>query len=159
MPMTLYVLDGEPASPRSVPAAPGRYRLATSKDTSLLAPWSVQFADEVGIEQPENPVAFVEGRIAKKQLVLWEHEAEVVSLAGWSGMTEHGVRLNQVYTPEALRGRGYAEACVGELSRRLIRSGRSFCLLYADKNNPSSNRLYQKLDYEPRGESLSIKFF
>ena len=45
------------------------------------------------------------------------------------------------------RGRGFASAAVAELSRRLLADGRSWCLLFADVENPTSTALYRRLGY------------
>jgi predicted GNAT family acetyltransferase len=52
-----------------------------------------------------------------------------------------------VYTPPHYRNRGYAAACVAALSKRLLDSGRKFCALFADAENPISNGIYRKIGY------------
>jgi len=52
-----------------------------------------------------------------------------------------------VYTPPELRGRGYASALVAELSQRMLDSGMSFCVLYTDLGNSTSNAIYQRIGY------------
>jgi len=39
--------------------------------------------------------------------------------------------------------------CVASLSRHLLDSGFSFCPLFADLANPTSNHLYKKIGYRP----------
>ena len=63
--------------------------------------------------------------------------------------TRHGISVSLVYTPPELRGRGYATACVGELSRKLLGAGREFCALFADLANPISNHIYERIGYRP----------
>ena len=41
-------------------------------------------------------------------------------MAASAGKTPNGVRVNNVYTPPPLRGRGYASACVAHLSQELL---------------------------------------
>jgi uncharacterized protein len=79
--------------------------------------------------------------------VLWEDE-EAVSLAGWGGRTPNGIRIGPVYTPPELRRRGYASALTAELTAMLLRD-RSFCFLFTDLANPTSNSIYQRIGYEP----------
>ena len=71
----------------------------------------------------------------------------MVSMAIWTGLTPHGVRIGMVYTPPQFRGRGYASNCVAALTRRLLDSGRSFCFLFTDLANPTSNKIYQAIGY------------
>ena len=85
-------------------------------------------------------------------LFVWEDE-KPVSMAGWSGKTPRGVRVIFVYTPPEPRGRGYATACVSALTRQLLDEGRAFCCLYADRSDPTSNSIYQKIGYRPVADS------
>jgi predicted GNAT family acetyltransferase len=79
---------------------------------------------------------------------VWE-DGEPVSLAGYGGPTPNGIRIGPVYTPPAYRGRGYASALTAELTSLLLSSGRRFCFLFTDLANPTSNRIYERIGYEP----------
>jgi predicted GNAT family acetyltransferase len=89
---------------------------------------------------------------------LWDDADATVSLSGFGGETPTGVRIGPVYTPPALRRRGYASALVAELSRRLLDSGRAYCFLYTDLANPTSNRIYQDVGYERVCDSAAYVF-
>ncbi len=54
------------------------------------------------------------------------------------------VQVGIVFTPPEQRGKGYASACVAELTSQLLKSGNR-CLLYANLNNPAANRVYQQI--------------
>ena len=41
-----------------------------------------------------------------------------------------------------------AGAAVAEVSRRLLAGGRTWCLLFADVENPTSTALYRRLGYQ-----------
>ena len=62
-----------------------------------------------------------------------------------------------MYTPPEHRGKGYATASVGHLSRVLSDRGLR-CVLYTQLSNPTSNAIYRALGYEPIGEVLSYNF-
>ena len=66
--------------------------------------------------------------------------------------------MGLVYTPSDLRGRGYASACVAELSQRILDSGKAFCTLFTDLANPISNSIYQRIGYRPLGDFREITF-
>jgi len=83
---------------------------------------------------------------------------ETVSMAGASGQTPSGIRINWVYTPNHLRGRGYASAIVATLSQKLLEEGRQFCFLYTDLANPTSNSIYQRIGYVPVCDSAQHTF-
>src|SRR5206468_2082657 len=92
-------------------------------------------------------------RLAARQMFLWKDASgHAVTMAGWSGRTPNGTRINAVYTPPENRRRGYASACVASLSQHLLDSGRRFCFLYTDLTNPTSNNIYQKIGYQRVGD-------
>ncbi|MDQ3529019.1 MAG: GNAT family N-acetyltransferase, partial [Actinomycetota bacterium] len=88
--------------------------------------------------------------------LLWD-DGGPVSLAAAVGPTPNGIRIVSVYTPPPLRGRGYAGACVAELTARMLTRYR-FCFLYADLANPTSNAIYQRLGYHPVGDAGTYAF-
>ena len=90
--------------------------------------------------------------------MLWEDGGEAVSVSGWGGPTPNGIRIGPVYTPPALRGRGYATALVAELSQALLDEGRSFCFLFTDLANPTSNAIYERIGYVRVCESAMVAF-
>ena len=150
------------------PAAPGSARVATAADRELVLAWWIAFGEEVlheGGPGRENAAAMVDHRLASPGtgILLWEHEGEPVSLAGWGGRTPNGIRVGPVYTPPRLRGRGYATALTAELSQqlldgRLFDGGRRFCFLYTDLANPTSNAIYERIGYRRVAESAEVLF-
>ena len=68
-------------------------------------------------------------------------------MAGYNEVTAKGVRIAPVYTPPAERRKGYAAACVAHLSQHLLDSGRSWCVIFADVRNPTSNSIYRRMGY------------
>lgn len=139
----IYRLD-EVRSPRGVP---GALRAATGADVELAVGWGEGFARDAGM-QFAVPRTSVEAWIERGSLYIWEDEAPR-SIAVAQGRTPNGIRIGYVYTPPESRGRGYASACVAEVSRRMLEDGLSFCVLYTDLSNPTSNAIYQRIGYEP----------
>lgn len=91
---------------------------------------------------------------------LWVHEVDgqVVAISGHSGPTPNGIRIGPVYTPPRFRGRGYASNLVAAESQWLLDSGRTFCFLYTDLANPTSNSIYQRIGYHQIAESAEYSF-
>jgi predicted GNAT family acetyltransferase len=87
-------------------------------------------------------------RIAEGQVHLWD-DAAPKAMAAWGRPTTRGVSVNAVYTPPPHRGRGFATALVAALSRKLLAEGRSFCALFTDLANPTSNAVYARIGYRP----------
>lgn len=63
-----------------------------------------------------------------------------------------------MYTPPEHRNRGYASAVVARLSQAILDGGKSFCTLFTDLGNPTSNRIYRKLGYVGVADFLDILF-
>lgn len=54
-----------------------------------------------------------------------------------------------MYTPPERRGRGYASNNVAAASQAQLDSGLRFLFLYTDLSNPTSNRIYRDIGYQP----------
>ena len=143
----------------AVPPAPeGRLRRATVEDAELVLDWFRRFhaeADEQAGREPHagsgdhNTLDSVLVRIREGVEWLWELPGgEVAHLTG-AGLPSYGVsRIGPVYTPREHRGRGIASYVVGELTRRGLAAGHRMCL-FTDQANPTSNRIYASLGYQP----------
>jgi predicted GNAT family acetyltransferase len=141
---------------------PGRMRFADVGDRQLLIGLTLAFeAESIPADAPHQAVPdLIDRRLSSSTggYALWEDGGETVSLSGFGGRTPHGIRIGPVYTPPALRGRGYASALVGQLSRQLLDGGLEYCFLYTDLSNPTSNRIYMNVGYELVCESADYVF-
>lgn len=138
--------------------APGHLRRATEADRSLMREWfGAFFVEATG--QEGDPGRSVERFLTSptRGLYIWE-DGEPASMAGSTGPTPHGIRIGAVYTPPEKRRRGYASACVAAVSQLMLDSGRQFCFLYTDLDNPTSNHIYQEIGYEPVADSVELRF-
>ena len=126
--------------------APGRLRPARSSEAGLVTPWVGDMLSLIGDSRAAGDLT--RERISGGHLYVWD-DGGPVSMAGWTGKTPNGVRVNFVYTPAALRGRGYATAAVAALSQHLLDQGNRYCCLYTDLANPTSNAIYQRIGYRP----------
>jgi predicted GNAT family acetyltransferase len=130
-------------------AVSGTLRLARAEDLPIVQAWARGFVTETGLVDDAPGIADrVRRAVRDARLHLWDADGPV-SMAAWAGPTPNGVRVNLVYTPPSLRGRGYASACVAALSASLLASGRRFCFLFTDLANPTSNSIYMKIGYRP----------
>jgi predicted GNAT family acetyltransferase len=135
---------------------PGRMRRAEAADRERIVAWQRAFVTEALPRQeapaPEESARMAEGYLTSSNRGLWfwtDEAGQTVSMAGHTGPTPRGVRINAVYTPPEHRGRGYASANVAALSQRMLDDGRTFCFLFTDLANPTSNHIYQAIGYEP----------
>ena len=127
----------------------GRLRRATEADIGLVARWWYGFYREIFGEADQEEVdRGARLRIAEGDIYLWE-DGQPVSMAMQTRPTRNGISVGLVYTPPELRRRGYASACVGELSRTLLESGWAFCALFVDLANVTARRVYERIGYAP----------
>jgi RimJ/RimL family protein N-acetyltransferase len=141
------------------PAA-GALRRATEADRGLLLAWVGDFfAESLGEERRDEVARMVENRLTTTTggFYLWE-DGGPVSLVGWSGPTPNGVRIGPVYTPPEHRRRGYAATATAELGWLLLAEGRRFVFLFTAVANPTSNRIYRAIGFEPVCEVDEYRF-
>jgi hypothetical protein len=79
---------------------------------------------------------------------MWE-DGEPASVCCTTGTTPNGIRVGAVYTPPERRRHGYASAMVAAVSQAELDAGRRYCFLFTDLANPTSNRIYRAIGYEP----------
>ena len=148
----------EARSTANLPLSLGKMRFARMDDHLLMAQWIVAFSETMG--EPvnlEDARSDVEKRIKDQELHIWDHDGPV-SIAGVSRPMRNGTTIGPVYTPPEHRGKGYATSCVMLLTKKLLSDGYSFCSLYTDLSNPTSNSIYMKIGYVPIGDALELDF-
>ena len=128
-------------------AVPGELRVAELADLPLLRRWAKAFERDASVFLGKSK-ALITRLVSRGAVYLWCDD-EIRCMVAAMAPTPNGVRIGFVYTPDELRGRGYATACTAAASRRLLDAGRRFCFLYADLANPASNAIYQGIGYEP----------
>jgi predicted GNAT family acetyltransferase len=106
---------------------------------------------------PHSQLAAAEGIIRSGNLSLWLIDGHPVAMANIAHRSPRHARINAVYTPVHLRGKGYASAAVAELGAHLTTEG-LVPMLYADLKNPASNKLYQNIGFVACGPIRDIKF-
>jgi len=152
MRLGLYAADAA----RIPSGVPGRLRLATDADASLLRGWVDQFFAEAGARSgAEDEVG---SRIDAGLLVVWDVDGTAVSMAA-ATVAQGGVsRVHLVYTPPENRRRGFASACVASLTARELAVPGRTCMLNTDLANPTSNAIYQAIGYLRVAEAVELRF-
>ena len=133
------------------PMAAGELRVAAIEDLPLIVRWLEAFGTETAHPAHQTEAA-ARTRISAGDIVLWVDEGRPRCMAGRAARTPKGARVGYVYTPPADRGHGYASACVAAFSARLLADGCTFCTLYTDAANPTSNSIYLRMGYRPIAE-------
>ncbi|WP_017555922.1 GNAT family N-acetyltransferase [Nocardiopsis baichengensis] len=87
-------------------------------------------------------------RFADRHFTFWQTpDGTPVAMAAATPLVGGMVRIDPVYTPSRLRGRGYAGAATAQASRTALAAGAQEVVLFTDPANPTSNALYQRLGY------------
>ena len=137
----------------------GSFHKAKLEHLPLLTEWMADFMTFTN-EPPITTLQAAERMkkfLAEDSVYIWSVDGVPVSMAKKSRATKNGITVSLVYTPEKFRGRGYASSCVAALSSELLKDY-SFCTLYTDLSNPTSNSIYQKIGYKPIQDSVMISF-
>ena len=141
--------------------ARGRLRPAYDDEAPLALEWFRRFhldADEQAGHPADGGHADrgeaasmddVRDRIRRGRVWMWVDDGDTPRHLTGANPPAFGVaRIGPVFTPKEHRGRGYASAAVAEVSRHLLAEG-SRVTLFTDQANPTSNRIYVALGFEP----------
>lgn len=138
----------------------GGLRRVTLDDVELMHEWMSDF-NEATLGQEAPTVDDISKRLQGPDPAhyLWCVGETPVSTAAWSRPTRNGISVNAVYTPPAARGQGYGTAVVHALSTLLLEErGYTFCTLYTDLANPTSNAIYARIGYQPLIDTRNLVF-
>ena len=73
---------------------------------------------------------------------------EIVSVGKAVRDIGESMRITNVYTREAYRGKGYARKVVNTIKNEILTAGKT-AALNVDRRNPVTNHLYRALGFEP----------
>lgn len=141
------------------PAPAGRCRPVGEPDHEHLMRWCREFAADVREAVTIDAASWAGTRFAEKRYTFWETpDGTPVSMAGVNPMVAGQVRVDPVYTPAHLRGRGYAGAVTVEVSRAALAAGATDVVLFTNAANPTSNGLYRRIGYVPIADWAAYDF-
>lgn len=141
--------------------AAGSLRPAEASDIDLIADWMYDFAIDAHLEADRERSRIAAERAFRTKIrrtFFWVVDGEPVCMVGATGPTPNGIRIGPVYTPAAQRRKGYGSACTAAVSQQMLSEGRTYCFLFTDTSNPTSNKIYQEIGYEPVCDTDLIKF-
>jgi RimJ/RimL family protein N-acetyltransferase len=145
IPQQLHVLRDKP----NYPGALGHARVIGPADVELFADWTIAFLREAVPHDPLPSRQRLAQIAAEDCHQFWIAGGEPVSIAGIKRRTRHAAAISGVYTPPALRGRGYAGSVTAAVVERIFAEGKGAACLYTDLRNPASNRCYAKIGFKP----------
>jgi len=145
IPQQIYALRDRPV----YPGVPGAARPVGSGDVDLFAQWLIAFFREVVPKEALPSRQQIEKTAAAGTYKFWIADEEPVAMAGIVRRTRHAAAIAGVYTPPALRRRGYGGSATAAVAEAIFAEGRTAACLYADRRNPASNRCYAKVGFKP----------
>lgn len=153
MPMNVYVCMDSYTGIEN-----GRMISAERENTEEMKCLLIQLVEDGEREKMTDDVAeqVVEAMIASENVYLWEAGGEICSMAMVAHRGTKFTRINTVVTERSHRGHGYAGMLVAAMCREELQKGKKV-MLYADAENPSSNRTYQKIGFRPVGKIAEYK--
>jgi len=139
--------------------APGYCRVLCTEDLNFTPFWERDFSIECKI--PVFDVGEyknrIQTRLGRNIHYIWVDEVPVAQ-AVWGRTTPNSAAVSWVFTPPEHRGKGYATSVVAELSRSILKSGKTSCCLFADAANPVSTKIYRSIGYYDVCTVDEIKF-
>ncbi|MFX1285311.1 MAG: GNAT family N-acetyltransferase [Promethearchaeota archaeon] len=126
---------------------------ATRRDKPLILEWMRAFVKEAVPNQPPEEPTITQKRIdqaiERRMIYFLKVNNKIVSMARKAGTTPNGQTINAVYTPPKHRRHGYGTEVVAKLSQNILDEGKTYCFLFTDLANPTSNKIYQTVGYKP----------
>jgi uncharacterized protein len=144
-----------------LPAALREGRLAVrppaEAELALLTAWSVSFnCEALGFTDNDalrRYCAELIGRLqAEKAHFVLEAAGARVAYAAFNGTLPDMVQLGGVWTPPALRGRGYARSVVAGALMRARGEGVTRAVLFTEQSNHPAQSAYRSLGFEKIGD-------
>jgi len=154
----LYGLDlGALVVPAALHGGEVRCRRAQLADLETLIPWGRAYRVEaIGLEDGPDLARAVEeaerSGIRGRRIWILESGGEPVATTAFNTQTADCVQVGGVYTPPALRSRGYARAAVAGSLRDARAEGAVRSILFTGEDNPAAQACYARLGFEVIGD-------
>ncbi|MEM8536094.1 MAG: GNAT family N-acetyltransferase [Chloroflexota bacterium] len=132
-------------------------RLVTYDDLDLLIEWQAAYAQEA-LGEADTPAVRERRRdnltqqIKEQRSWLLEQEGIPVACSAFNAVTKEAVQIGGVWTPLALRGRGYARAVVAASLIAAHAQGIETAILFTGINNIAAHRAYIALGFRKVGD-------
>lgn len=135
----------------------GAWRSAETADSDVVIHWLDAFFIEA-FGEPSNLQAsrtmLTAIDEAGDHVLLWSVAGEPVSMARVRAPVVGASRIGPVYTPPEHRGHGYGAAVTAAASQFAVHEGAREVVLFADADNPVSNRVYRRIGFESVAENM-----
>ncbi len=156
----LYSLDI--ANMRMPPIRDLRCRLATPADLEVIVPWRVAYNIEslraADIAESRTAAQEEMARLVREGAVHILENDGPVALALFACRVPGAVQIGGVWTPPALRGRGYGRRVVAAALKAAQVAGVTRAVLFTDDSNLPARKAYEALGFEIIGD-YGVAFF
>lgn len=133
------------------------FRVATNHDVGLIGEWIDEYREEaLPYAPPFDGKKIAHDKIGKKLFYVICKNSVPVSIAAKTRDIGVSCCVNLVYTPVKYRKNGFASIVTAKLTQSLLDSGKVEVHLFTDKNNPTSNKIYQNIGYVPVCSSVEL---
>ena len=158
MKMQLYTLTKDTFNGCNESNKKGRLLLASFDQFDILLEFWKQFNIDTFGNDPkllgtdESYKMRIESFLKDDSIFLWKliETNEIVSMCVKTGYTPNGFRIGIVYTPLNHRKNGYGTSVTGNLCQKIFDDGGSYCCLFADCVNPTSNKIYKSIGFQEK---------
>ncbi|EAR11101.1 GNAT family N-acetyltransferase [Reinekea blandensis] len=136
--------------------AASRLSLATEDDMTFLLPWMIDYNVETlnatrGQALAEHCHDSLRNRIQLRNCFVFWQGGTPVATTGFNARVQTMIQVGGVFTPEAFRGRGYAQAAVGLSLQQVMQEGVEHCVLFTDEHNQAARGAYERLGFQFTG--------
>lgn len=134
-----------------------RCRVASSEDLELVTGWRRDFVVQA-LGTPDSPSLVEELRreserkIAERAIALLDAGSGPVSMSVFTARLPDTVQIGSVWTPNDLRGRGYARGVVAGQLLLARPEGIRRAVLFTGKKHASAQRTYRAIGFEVVGD-------
>ncbi len=134
---------------------PGTVRTPAETDRALLEAWFTTYALDTGQAEPgDGPTEWAKARagaaIGSDDVVILEENGTPLAMAGVNARVSDIVQVGGVFTPDGMRGNGYARRATAGLLRQCGTQGVTQSVLFA--HNAVAARAYEALGFQHVGE-------
>ena len=132
---------------------PAERRTAFGDDLEWLAAWQFRSAEQAGLSaagRTEDMRAVVAARLARGEMVVWIIGGRAVSSAAFLPSTparDAGASMPYPRSRRSAAGVTHPPALPPSANGCRIAAG-AICLIFADRDNPITTRIYQRLGYQ-----------
>jgi predicted GNAT family acetyltransferase len=133
-----------------IPPVEGNSRMAGENDLPLLDDWLEHFFEEAALYPPKQRTqleALNRQKLQSRQIIVWEVDGSPVSTSAIIRTTPDVAIVGHVYTPPAMRGKGYSAACVYALCSEFHKRGHDRFGLFVDEQNYAARKVYERIGF------------